>query len=207
MNEKSHSEKVRNGRLKLLAILAIFIVPFIGANILFEQKREDGDVTLSSNGELIWPAVPLEDFSIDDSRNDETVDLGWLKQRWTLAYFPSGACGEVCEKNIYHMRQIHTALGKEAHRLQRLAVAGDVDSVGASVGNEYPGLLLVNGATSGADQLIGQFDSALREMPKQQDSMYLIDPLGNLMMRFSPDLDPKGVLKDIKRALRASQIG
>jgi len=44
-------------------------------------------------------------------------------------------------------------------------------------------------------------------MQPLQNAIYLVDPLGNLMMRFPPDLEPKSLLKDLKHLLKVSRIG
>ena len=199
--------RVRRGRITLIAVVATFLLPFIAASIMYKQNRGGEVPELSSNGELIWPAVPLLPFSLHDTRTTGTINFKWLKIRWTLVYLSGERCGEVCNQNIYHMRQIHIALGKEAHRVQRLAVSGEPDGIATFIGDDYPRLTLASGSEADLNALYGQFNQAVRAMPAQVDSMYLVDPLGNLMMRFSPDLDPRGILKDIKRALRASQIG
>jgi cytochrome oxidase Cu insertion factor (SCO1/SenC/PrrC family) len=199
--------KVRRGRIILVAIVAIFLLPFIAASIMYQQNRGGEVPELSSNGELIWPAVPLSPFSLHDARTTDTIDLDWVKNRWTLVYLSGDRCDAVCTQNIYHMRQIHIALGKEAHRVQRLAISDRPDSIATFIGDDYPRLNLASGSASDLKALYGQFHQAVREMPVQVESLFLVDPLGNLMMRFSPDLDPGGILKDIKRALRASQIG
>lgn len=169
--------------------------------------RNGSELSVSSNGELIWPAQPLNAFSLRDTRTKNAIDLNWLKKHWTLVYLAGDDCGDRCGQTIYHMRQIHIALGKEAHRVQRLVVAHDTSSIEAFIDTQYPSLNLVSGD---ADNLLGlssQFETAVRNMPVRKDSLYLIDPLGNLMMRFPIDTNPKGILKDIKRALRASRIG
>ncbi len=200
-------KQVRNARIKLVALLSVFLLPFIAAIITHSLYRDSGELSTSSYGELILPAVPLTAFSLRDSRTQTPVDLSWLKRHWTLVYLVDDDCAEVCQQNIYHMRQIHAALGKEAHRVQRLAVVRDVPPVIAFIGTEYPNLSVSTGDVDSLAVFSRQLETAVSGLPVQQNSLYLIDPLGNLMMRFPADINPKGILKDIKRALRASRIG
>ena len=209
MSDNFDSALVRRGRLKLLAILAIFIVPFGIAAVMHQQYREGNNtLEVATNGELVWPAVPLNDFSLSEARGERrAVNLDWMKDRWTLVYPAPGECDEVCRQNTYHMRQIHVSLGKEAHRVQRLLVTEQPAMVESYLGSEYPKLMLSSGSSTDIKSLTGQLEAATSALPAQNDSMYLVDPHGNIMMRFSPDQDPKGILKDIKRALKASRIG
>jgi len=207
VNDTADTGRVRRGRVALIAIVRTFALPFIVASLMYKHYSGGAETTVSSNGELIWPAIPLESFSLRDARTQKSVNLEWLKQSWTLVYLSRGPCEKVCKQNIYHLRQIHVGLGKEAHRVQRLAVSGQPGHIEAFLGEQYPRLTLATGAENDLDGLYGQFDQAVREMPLRTESMYLVDPLGNLMMRFPSDLDPKGILKDLRRALRASGIG
>ena len=190
----------------LIGLLSVFLLPLIAAIIAYYGYRNDADLAVSSNGELIHPAVPLTPFNLQGQRDGQTIDLDWLKKRWTLVYLGRGECAEVCEQNLYHMRQIHIALGKEAYRMQPLAVSDNTAGISAFIGDQYPGLTLAGGGEDSVG-VYYQFAVAVHGMPVQRDSLYLIDPLGNLIMRFSPDLDPRGILKDIKRVLRASRVG
>ena len=205
MNEQASQTQIRNGRVKLIALLAIFIFPLVTAYVMLNQYQSGTRFEISTHGELISPAVPIEDFKLSAVREQTTIDRAWLEESWTLVYFAGRVCGAVCEQNIYHMRQIHISLGKRSHRLQRLAVVGDVPAMLEFLGDEYPHLIVAE--ASGPDQLANQVGAAVASMPRLDDAMYLIDPFGNLMMRFSPEADPKGVLSDIKRALKASRIG
>ena len=207
VNNVIDPKRVRNARIMLLGLLMVFLLPFIAATVMYYQYRDSTELTTSSNGELILPAVPLAPFDLQDRRDGQTIDLDWLKKQWTLVYLGHGECAEICERNLYHMRQIHVALAKEAHRVQRLVVSDDTVSIVAFIGDQYPGIVLADGSGENLAAVYRQFAVAVRDKPVQRDSLYLIDPLGNLVIRFSPDLDPRGILKDIKRVLRASRIG
>ncbi|MEM7207608.1 MAG: SCO family protein [Pseudomonadota bacterium] len=204
MNETTTNQSVRYGRLKLLALLAIFVAPLVAATLMHRHYNSGGEFAVSVNGEIISPAYPLEDFSLNDATRNVVVDREWMLSKWTLVYFTGSTCDAVCEQNIYHMRQIHISLGKQSHRFQRLVSGSSLDDVRRFVGDDYPKLMLaapLNG------RLLGQVVEAEADLPEQPDSMYLVDPHGNVMMRFSAEQDPKGVLSDIKRALKASRIG
>ena len=121
-----------------------------------------------------------------------------LKGRWVLVQFDGGACGEACERKLYLMRQARRAQGREMQRVERLWLVTDAVHPKAELVAAIEGTVI---APAGA---------AAREFPSERspaDHVYLIDPLGNLMMRFPQNPDPMRVIKDLQRLLRASQFG
>ena len=208
MDKVTDPKKVRSGRIKLVAILGAFMGPFLLAIMMYVYYRDGGDLETSNHGELVWPAIPLKAFIHADMRNaNRIINLAALGGRWTLVYPQLGDCTEVCQQNTYHMRQIHRSLGKEAHRLQRLLLSNPESGVLEFIVDNYPRLWVANIHSSGGIDLPSQLTAAAKALAPRQDSFYLVDPLGNVMMRFSSQQNPKGVLKDIKKALRASRIG
>jgi hypothetical protein len=114
-----------------------------------------------------------------------------------LVQFDGGACGARCERKLYFMRQVRRAQGKEMPRVARLWLVTDKVAPRAEVLSAIEGTLVVP-APAGLD------------FPAEQsvsDHIYLVDPLGNLMMRFPREADPSRVIKDIQRLLRASSFG
>ena len=199
-------EKRRRSRLKLLAIFAIFAVPLILATIYLQMVRiSGGTIGDTSRGELIQPAVPLTEFSLDS--NDGKFDLDTLRGLWTFLYVPSGECLDVCKLNLYHMRQVRLALNHRMDRVQRAVVQQSASQIPASLLAEHAGLISATGNQAQLDILTKQIEAAQQGMEPIQDAIYLVDPFGNLMLRFPSDLDPKSMLKDIKHLLKVSRIG
>lgn len=195
---------VRASRIKLLIILATFAVPLLLASIWLHMVRTSGgQLGDTSRGELIAPAVPLVPFSAAEADADEAFTEASLQGIWTLIYLPSGECGEVCQRNIYHMRQVRLALNQRMTRVQRVLVRDNPTQLDAALLAEHPGLRVLDGG----EALNGQVQEAIANMPPSPDAIYMIDPLGNLMMRFPADLDPGAMLKDIKHLLKVSRIG
>lgn len=116
--------------------------------------------------------------------------LAPLKGKWVLVTFDAAACDAACEKKLYVVRQVRRAQGKESDRMERLWVVTDG-------GKPKPGLLA---AIEGSHVATGQLDF-------QGEDIYLVDPLGNLMMRFPRDPDPKKMIKDLQRLLKYSRFG
>jgi hypothetical protein len=117
-----------------------------------------------------------------------------LRGRWLLVAFDTAACDAYCEKKLYYMRQIRSALGKDQGRVERLWVLTDA-------GEPRPQLLAAIEGTRMARAPSAAFPG------DPVEHVYLVDPLGNLMMRFPRDPDPSRMLKDLQRLLRYSRIG
>jgi hypothetical protein len=130
-------------------------------------------------GELIEPrAVSLESVAA-------------LRGKWVLVTADAAACDAYCEKKLYFMRQVRRAQGKDMERVARLWLVSDAGKV-------RPELLAAIEGT----QL------ARAEDPRfTRDHVYLVDPLGNLMLRFPREPDPSRMIKDLQRLLRYSRVG
>ena len=116
--------------------------------------------------------------------------LAPLKGKWVLVTFDAAACDAACEKKLYVVRQVRKAQGKDADRIERLWVLSDG-------GKPRPELLA---AIEGAHV-------TPQELDFKGDDIYLVDPLGNLMMRFPRDPDPSKMIKDLQRLLKYSRFG
>jgi len=198
----------RRSRMLLLGILASFAVPLVLAIVWLRvvQSGAAGDLGDTSRGELIRPAVPLEGVALSDAAG-VPIDLETFRGIWTMLYVPAADCGDVCQKNLYHMRQVRLALNNRMKRVQRMVLPTDGVPLDAGLLAEHPGLIVAGGDDGAREALIGQIDAAESALAPLDDAIYLVDPLGNLMMRFAPDLDPGSMFKDVKHLLKVSKIG
>ncbi|HEY8553878.1 MAG TPA: cytochrome C oxidase subunit I, partial [Burkholderiales bacterium] len=111
--------------------------------------------------------------------------------------------------NLYKMRQVTLAQGTEAHRVRRVFVLTDsreLEGLRALLA-EHPGLRVLRGSDEAVRALAAQFALPAGNPLDGADRLYLVDPLGNLMMSYPADADPRGINKDLKLLLRASQVG
>jgi cytochrome oxidase Cu insertion factor (SCO1/SenC/PrrC family) len=169
-------------RTKLALIGAACAAPFVLATAAYLFGWAPGKQ--ANYGELIAPR-PLSGAPFDA-----------LRGKWVLVSFDAAACDAYCEKKLYFMRQVRTATHKEAGRVERLWVLTDAGAPRTAL------LLAIEGTR------IARMADALQGFPgNPADHIYVIDPLGNLMMRFPRDPDPSKILKDLQRLLRLSQIG
>ncbi len=197
----------RRSRIKLLSIFAIFAVPLILASIYLQIVRTSGGtIGDTARGQLIKPAVPLTEFALQVGSSEEFT-LDSVRGVWTMLYVPVGDCLEACERNLYHMRQVRLALNHRMDRVQRAVLMASPTQISQALLTEHPGLIADTGTPEEQAVLSAQIDAAQTDMPPLQDAIYLIDPFGNLMLRFPSDLEPNMMLKDIKHLLKVSRIG
>lgn len=114
----------------------------------------------------------------------------------------STGCAQPCQAQVHLLKQVHTSLNKDKHRLQRvLLVPAEIKTDALAVlQKQYPDLLILTGANAETTQFSAQFKVAGAQV-------YLVDPLGNLMMSYPEKMDPKGIFSDLKRLLKNSWAG
>jgi hypothetical protein len=190
------------GRRTLLIVAAIFFVPVIAAFALYYGQlwRPSGS---SSKGELITPARPLIVAGLQ-AAGGGPAPADALSEKWTLLYIGDGACDADCRNALVYGRQSRLALNNEMTRVQRVFLATghccDTDYFTA----EHPGLIVLDASAPEAASLLAQFP------PERAHSLFIVDPLGNLMMRHEADAasqTSKDLLTDLKKLLKLSHIG
>jgi len=200
MSETSPAD-TRRGRLQFLLILALFTVPLLTA-VGWYALAPGSAPAPATHGALIDPARPLEAFSVPASGNGDAFTLEDLRGRWTLVQMVDQACDAACAERLYYTRQIREALGRDRQRVQRVVLArsGRRTQGLEPLLAEHPDLLVLTSAEAGP--LRGQLPAGV-----DARTVLLIDPLGNLMMRFDPDVPPDGILEDLEKLLKLSQVG
>ena len=196
------TDAVKISRLKLLALAAVFLGPLLLATLIYLNP---GWFTLpgsDSHGELITPAQPLAEFQ-GVSRHGRHLPGELLIGKWTLLYWNGADCDLECEAGLFKMRQVRLSLSKDAGRVQTVYFSGEPTAGGTleRLLDRYPRLITAH-SKPGEKTL---FAEQLGVYP--QGSVYLIDPLGNLMMRYPDSAASKGIFKDLKKLLRVSKIG
>lgn len=192
-----NAAQTRSGRLKLLLLFAICAAPVIASYFTYYVIRPQAR---SSYGQLIDPQRPLPEWSGRDLAG-QPVALSSLKDQWLLISVADSQCDKRCESHLYMQRQIREALGKDKERLEWIWLrTGDTavrDEIKPAL--QAATVLAVDGQSLG-QWLEPEAGHALA------DHLYVVDPLGNWMMRFPADADPYKVRKDLERLLRASSF-
>ncbi len=199
--------ELRRQRLKLLLIFFLFALPLLTAVIWHANIDRWRPGTITNHGQLIVPARPLAPFDMP-GLDGTHITQDFLRGKWTLITISAAACDKACRGNLYKMRQARLALNEKMDRVQRLWVLSDAAQATPSAGllSEHPGLVVAKPGTAELEHFMTQFQQA-GEPVAGQDRIYLVDPLGNLMMRYPADADPGGILKDLQRLLLTSWVG
>ena len=148
-------------------------------------------------GTLIEPhllsATPFD--GIDGSR----FSMAELRGRWVMLQVDGSACGEECRRKLYKMRQVRLTQGRKMGYIERVWLVRDRGPVDPALLRDYVGTYVVRADSIALSRLPAERDVA--------DHIYLIDPRGNVMLRFPKDADPSRMKKDLERLLKVSNMG
>ena len=188
-----------HGRRTLLIVAALFLVPVAVAFALYYGKLWH-PANSSSKGELIDPARPLVVAGLrhpDGTKASADV----LSGKWTLIYIGDGRCDGACRNALVFGRQSRLALNNEMTRVQRVLLATANCCDNEYFAREQEGLIALDASSPEATALLAQFPEA------REHSLFIVDPLGNLMMRHDASHTTKDLLSDLKKLLKLSHIG
>ncbi len=182
------------------ALAALFLVPIAAAFLLYYGVGWS-PASHVNHGELLDPVRPLPPVTLPGMAGGGSVANVFVK-RWALVYVGDGRCDSACRYALFVMRQTRLDLGNDMSRVERvfLATADCCDE--AFLARMHPGLIVLDASASSALRLVETFPASDRN-----SMIFIVDPLGNLMMRYDPRRDPKGLLEDLQRLLRLSHIG
>lgn len=199
---------LNKGQRSLLLLAAVFIGPMVLAYLLVNNMYSFGEFDTRNHGELFKPAKPLEDITLSKI-NGGVFKLSDLRNKWLMVYIGSATCDAKCSENLYKMRQSRLAQGGELKRLKRLyiSVDGMPKTSLRKVLNEHEGLEVVYGSESNIQQVLNQFELTRQAVSNEQIGLFIVDPLGNLVMRYQTGFEAKGLIKDLSLLLKASYIG
>jgi hypothetical protein len=195
----------------MLLVTALLALPFVVAFALYWLEWRPAK--LANHGELIEPPVALPEtgLTLVDGRPLPTADL---RRKWTLMMVNTGPCAAACQEDLRQIRQVQVALNKEMVRLRRVLIGDSTAGLRADpaltkLQRAYPDLLI---AAPDSDQGGQLWRTALAVRYR----FYVIDPLGNVMMRYpekpaGQDMQDmqgmQGMLRDLERLLKYSWVG
>ena len=195
-------------RQAFVLLALIFLAPVFVAWVMHHSGnggwRPQG---MTNKGSLVNPARPLQ---MPDALQAADRPLNdFLRGMWTLLYIGDGDCDETCFGNLYKMRQIRIAQNENMKRVQTLFLlqgGGVPQALAARLQKDYRDLTVVPVSAAQAQQIAPFFLIDGVGMAGAE-RVYIIDPLGNLMMYYRPDADPGGMLDDLRKLLKYSRIG
>ena len=186
------------GRWKMIAVMLMCAAPVIASYFTYYVIRPEGR---SVYGELIDPQRTLPVLASTD-RNGAPVDLSTLKGQWLLVAVADAACDALCELQLYLQRQLRESLGREKDRLDRVWLVSDAAPIPTRLDHGLHGATVLRvPAEQLAKWLAPVAGHGLAE------HLYVVDPMGNWMMRFPARMDTQGASRakrDLDRLLRAS---
>lgn len=182
-------------RKPLWWVAAACIAPFIASFVAYYFYQPDGRMNY---GELMadkqLPAVSLK---LTDGKD---FSLSQLQGKWLFVTVDDAACNAYCEKKLWQIRQVRKTQGKYPERIERIWLIADGGQPAQRLRTEFAGTWMVNAAGSAVLD-------ALPHAGARTDHIYLVDPLGNLVLRYPRDADPSRMKKDLERLLKVSRIG
>ena len=180
-------------------IAAVFIGPLLVASLIYSGNVGWQPIGRTNNGRLLTPIVNLDEAGDADLLSGLTD--GETDKQWLLIYVDSAECRESCREALYRMRQSRLMLGKIMNRLKRVFLHGASAPDTVFLDQQHRGLITIN------HNGIGDFLLKRRPQDLPVGGLYLVDPLGNLVMYFDAELDPRDMVSDIKHLLKLSRIG
>ena len=187
------------GRLKMLLVLLVCALPVMASYVTYYVLRPDGRTNYS---ELIHPQRPMpQDLALTDLQG-QPVPAQSLRGQWLLVVVAAGGCNESCERLLWLQRQLREALGRDKDRVDKVWLVPDAVM-------PKPRTLEAIGASSTATVLRVPPQALARWLEASQghrleQHLYIVDPMGDWMMRTPVDPDPARLKRDVERLLRAS---
>jgi cytochrome oxidase Cu insertion factor (SCO1/SenC/PrrC family) len=193
-------------RAQFWLLIAIFFVPLALAFIMYYGFPGVRPAGMTNKGDLIDPPRPLQATTLL-SPQDQPIEGDIFKGKWTLVYIGDGRCDERCREALPLMRQTRLALGDDSERVRRVFLATsdccDIDYLDT----EHAGLVTARADEASDRELLAQFPRYADIPVEQAGRIYIVDPLGNLMMSYAPDAPDRALLEDLKKLLKLSHIG
>ena len=189
------SEKPPNSRKSLWLILALCVAPVVASYVAYFVAPPGGH---TNYGELMSaPPLPETQLALADGG---TFRMSALRGKWVLLMADAADCGEACERKLFTLRQLRLAQGKDMERIERVWLISDKGMIAPKLSEAYRGTLFVR--TDGSE--------VLKRLPAERpvdEYLYVLDPLGNVVLRYTREADPRKIIKDLTRLLKTSRIG
>lgn len=187
------------GRWKLLVVVAVCAAPLIASYFTYYVIKPG---SRTNYGTLLdprnYPMPALATTALDG----KPQALSDFKGKWLMVQVDGGECFEPCKKKLTDMRQLRLTQGKEMDRIERVWLITDDKPLDTLTIREFDGTHLLRVRPQALTTWL-----PVEQGTAVSDHIYMIDPLGNLMMRFPKDADPNKIKKDLSKLLKASRIG
>lgn len=202
MTQAESTVQKPRGRAKLLMVLAVCAAPLVLSYITYYIIKPQ---SRTNYGTLVQPQRPLPALQLREL-DGKPVDAASLKGKWLMVSVDAAACPKACEDKLYQMRQVRLTTGRERERVERVWLISDDAPLATTLIRQYDGMRFLRADPRQIAEWL-PVDASANGATQISDHVFMVDPLGNLMMRFPKDADANGVKKDLNKLLRASSIG
>ena len=198
MNENTPVTTSRNPYTIWFVVLA-FVAPVVLAYVMYFTGAIK---TFTNHGEILNPLVDISRFELKDQAG-EAIDREKFTRQWVLISFVGKDCDEKCNARLYDIRQVHKSLGDDQERIDRMIIhlAPPSAELTKLISTEYPKAFNVYGNEQKISAVLGE------KAQLRSNVIYIMDPIGNVMMRFTQDQSKQDLKADLKKLLKVSQIG
>ncbi len=192
-SEPSHWRRYRT----LYLLIALCVAPVVASYLLYYVAPPAGR---TNYGELVEqrPLPPLTLKLQDGTPYDPKQLLG----QWVMVHVDSAACADACKNKLWQMRQLRAAQGKNSDRIERVFLVIDSEPMETMLLREYDGTHFLRASRAELERFLEPQPGA-----RLEDHVFMIDPIGNLMLRWPKDADPNRMKRDLGKLLKASRIG
>jgi hypothetical protein len=192
-------KRTSSGRWKLFAVLAVCAAPMLLSYLTYYVIKPSGRTNYGTILDpRLYPIPRLGGVLL----GGETKELNAYNGKWIMLHVDSGACEKACEKKMYDMRQLRLMQGKEMERVERVWLISDEQAVDTVLIRAFDGTRMIRVDANALKKWL-----PVEENTQASEHIFMIDPIGNLMLRFPKDADPQKMKKDISKLLKASAIG
>lgn len=202
--------QVRRNRWVLILLLLSFVLPFVVGHLAYFQGWFRGLPT-TNKGQLLSPPAAFADLHLR-GLDGRPLAQGFLDHHWWLVYVLPAECDAACHNRLYQMRQVRRAVGADADRLNLVVVQTQVPAAATAtlLQSQFPDLLRAAGQAADINTALAASGAGAAGAGR----LYVMDPLGYIMLSYAPQADEKAsivkaqdVLDDLMNLLKASQIG
>lgn len=204
---------LRSKNLRMLAALAaLFVLPLLLAFYMYygtdwrPLKRVNHGTLISPVRPLVVTSLKREPLTDPDPNappsSAEPAESKLFRDKWSIVYIGEGNCDERCRQALYVMRQTRLSLNNEMSRVERVFLVTGNCCAKEFLLHEHQGLIVADATSADGTKLLQEFPADVRPY-----SLFIVDPLGNLMMSYDSRQNPKGLLEDLQKLLRLSHIG
>lgn len=192
------SKTTPQNRNTFYLLILVFVLPFLTAVVLHLLDLKPSG---KSYGNLVQPPKSLQIPALTSLQGKPFKPEQWNKI-WSVVMLVDTNCAAPCEAQVHMLKQVHISLNKEIKRVQRVLIvpAAVAPASLSALQTKYPDLIILTGANEETVQFAQTFKQTA-------GSVYLVDPLGNLMMSYPEKFDPKGLRSDLTRLLKNSWAG